>query len=116
MNTKYINDKIFKALPEFVSFIEDVKIDNQPFFYFGNLGIFVRDAIMEEKSDIIDRAFDVLNELLNMNENELNSLINVGVLEILTDTVESQRAAIVKLNEKGRTMFYALFNRFNKLI
>ena len=89
---------------------------HQPFFYFGNLGIFIRDAIKEEKSNIVDRAFDLLNELLNIDENELDNLINVGVLEVLTDTVEAQRAAVYKLNEKGRTMFYALFNRFNKLI
>jgi RNA binding exosome subunit len=116
MNTTHIKDKIINALPEFVSYLEDIDIDEQSYFYFGNPGLFLSKEIEKNNKDIIDKAFDLVNELLELNDTQLDNLINIGVLEVLTDTMETQRAAYDKLNKKGKVMFITLFDRFHKLI
>jgi len=115
MNKVVISNKVIKGLPEFVSFLGDVSIYEQPSFYFGNLGLFLTNAIKEENVNIVNKAFHLINELLDLNDKDLDALVNIGVLEILTDSEQSQRAAIEKLNEKGRGMFLELFDRFHKL-
>lgn len=115
MNSKFISNKISNELPEFRLFLEDVNIDEQPSFYFGNLGLFLNKVIKSREMTLVDKAFQLVNELLNLNDNEVDGLINIGVLEVLTDTEESQRVASEKLNEKGRLMFFELFDRFHKL-
>lgn len=115
MNKQLINNKVRTALPEFIPFLDDLDINEYTFFYFGKLGLFLSAAIKEKKEDIIDKAFCLVNELLDINDKELDTLINIGVLEILTDTAELQKVAIERLNAKGKDMFLALFDRFHKL-
>jgi len=116
MNKLNINNHILSTLPEFKFFLEDVSIEKEPFFYFGNLGMFIKEAINNKENSIIERSFLLINQLLEIKDDELRKLLINGVLEVLTDTAESQKIASEKLNATGKKLFNDLFKRFNKLI
>ena len=54
--------------------------------------------------DYVSRAFALLNAMSRSPDNDIQSLLTVGVLEILTDDENVRRMAEERLNDEGRLL------------
>ncbi|HEY2566236.1 MAG TPA: hypothetical protein VGH95_00805 [Candidatus Aquirickettsiella sp.] len=89
-----------RLLKDFPNFINVMNPDDfQPYMLFGDFGIYIRDLIDHGSYDEneLDKLFDFLNEMGNSSDEEVQNLLTVGVLEIITDSSTAMMLARKKL-------------------
>lgn len=87
-------------LKDFPNFINKMKPDDfQPYMLFGDFGIYIRDLIDcgNYNENEIDKIFEFLNEMGKSSDEEVQNLLTVGVLEIVTDSNKAVLLAREKL-------------------
>lgn len=84
--------------------------DDAPYLVFGDLArllielIRTRPMTAEANSTIVE-SFDVLNDLASSTSDDIKTLVEVGILEVLTDSTESVAAARQYLSGEALKMF-----------
>lgn len=94
-----------RLLEDFPNFINEMKPDDfQPYMLFGDFGIYIRDLIDRGGYDEneLDKIFQFLNEMGNSSNEEVQNLLTVGVLEILTDS--NTATMLAQKNLKGTAL------------
>ena len=96
-----------RVLKDFPCFINEMKPDDlQPYMLFGDFGIYIRDYINNGDYDEneLGKMFDFLNEMGNSPDEEVQNLLTVGVLEIITDSSAAIMLARKKLRDSIRRL------------
>ena len=112
-----LENELLQKITSFDEYVQNKKIsiDEGIYSFLSDFGIFLRDAISNNEKLIVKQSFDLMNSWFSYNDIELEKKISVGILEVLTDTEESQTACINNLNSRGVAIFNNLFDRFTKL-
>lgn len=95
MTYKNFTSLTFSMLPEFKkSFTEDLD-ENYYNSFMGDLGLFIKKAILN-KELFCDRYLEYINSVYNDNyfNNEFVNMIKINILEVLTDTFETQNSSL----------------------
>ena len=98
---------IFDRFPRFSEHADMADIEH--YGILGQFALYLRDGISQRTLDDeeVDHAFSLLNEMGAIAERneEMETLLTVGILEILTDTDESIRLSREKLKGKSLSSF-----------
>jgi hypothetical protein len=87
--------------------------DESAYLHYGAFALFLLDNIEEGiNKELIDRAFNLLNDLINLDDPAINTMLRVEVLELLADN----NKAISLCNEKLEGLSLALFNKVYKFL
>jgi hypothetical protein len=96
--------ELFKQIPEILAWEPTIREDeDSPYIIFGALARYIQTKIIEDAYDTtLKKSIDFLNEMANTENSEIESLLTVGVLEILTDDEKVFDYVLERLNDKGR--------------
>lgn len=107
LDEKDLMNKLIKEFPEFYNSQDYVVDDLMPYSVFGDFAIYLQDGL--EKNDVsqitLDKAKRFMNSMANSENVEINNLLVVGILEILTDKKISVDWVKSNLNEKACAYF-----------
>lgn len=113
-NLEAISTELMNRFPEFVAKMQPDDI--QPFMLFGDFGIYIRDLIESKKytTKALHEIFDFLNEMGQSESEEVQNLLTVGVLEILTDSAKAMEVANQQLYGEALKNLQAIKQYWNK--
>jgi hypothetical protein len=118
----YIFDKILEEVPSFKEDCEylDITKETGIYSFLGSFALFMQRNISintKESMELVAKCYGIINDLAELDDDKLKNLITVGVLEILTDTVETQKCSFDLLTGRARSYYESLFPEFfNRLI
>ena len=95
MNYTKFTDLVFNELPEFKKFYKEDLDVNYYNLFMGDLGLFVRNSVLNEEL-YSNKLLVFINNLYNENylNKEFINMLNINILEVLTDTVETQKESL----------------------
>lgn len=101
------NEVISFLLKESPKFAASVDLEEGPYSILDDFALYICDGITNDtfEADELDRAFNFLNEMGSSGNIEVQNLLVVGVLEILTDTSESINISKQKLTGQALQLF-----------
>ncbi len=106
MKPEDVIPELFSTFPELSHFLDK---DEGTYCILGDFGLYLRDGITENTIDnnALNKAFDFLNALGKSDDPEVQNLLGVGVLEILTD--RNKTIQVSKKMLKGQAL--EIFNK-----
>ena len=84
--------------------------DDSPYLVFGDFGLFLREQLKNRplrgtNEDWLQPSVDVIDKLLTSSDPEVSNLIQVGVLEILSDFPTAMNLVKPHLSTQGQEKF-----------
>jgi hypothetical protein len=84
--------------------------DDSPYLVFGDFGLFLREQLENKplpgaNEDWLQPSVDVIDKLLTSSDPEVSNLIQVGVLEVLSDYPDAINLVKAHLSIPGREKF-----------
>ena len=84
--------------------------DDSPYLVFGDFGLFLREQLKHgplrgTNEDWLQPSVDVIDKLLTSSDPEVSNLIQVGVLEILSDFPTAMNLVKPHLSTQGQEKF-----------
>src|SRR5688500_18559890 len=100
---KDVNYFVNKVISNFRNDLKQYEPDwDLPYILFGSLALLVNDQIKVNKQDniILDKAVNLLEEMVTVEDNEVNDLLMVGFFEVFADEKTSLDYAKTNMNLK----------------
>ena len=109
MKFETLVQSIFESVPEFQSFDQEDLDGGLQYIFLGAFGIFTRDAVTNNEP-YATKCLNFINHIVNQYEGDADfiEMMQVGVLEILTDYATTQKAAVKHFDGKCLKMFTGL--------
>lgn len=109
------NDMLIKMLLDEVPEFKDSIIQESVFsayLIYGDFGIFLRDKILGDPDNIefLERAFGLLNKLIDVGDSKVIQMLRVTTFEILTDYSETIATTKLYLKGKALSLFLEVIN------
>lgn len=96
---------LISRIPEFKDMSSQLE-DESAYLHFGYFAVFLIDAIEEGKNeDLIHRSFNLLNDLVNLDDDNINTMLRVEVFELLADNKKSFPICKEKLEGSALKLF-----------
>jgi hypothetical protein len=103
---------LISRIPEFKDKSSQIE-DGSAYLHYGAFGLFLLDIIDEKMNkELIDRSFNLLNDLINLDDPDINTMLRVEVIELLADN----NKAIALCKEKLEGLSLVLFNKVYKFL
>lgn len=103
-NTGLVNFLLTK-IPEFKAKSSQIE-DESAYPHFGDFALFLLDIIEEGTNDeLIDRSFNLLNDLTNLDDANINTMLRVEVFELLAENKKSFPLSREKLDGSALKLF-----------
>lgn len=103
--------ELIRKIPEYpqAEYEDDIEL---PYIVFGGFARFLQ-KLMDSKQihkNVLERAFEFLNEMADSTDPTMENLLGVGVLEILRDNPGHIEIVMSYLNHKGRKCFQEMID------
>jgi hypothetical protein len=96
---------LISQVPEFKDMSSQLD-DESAYLHFGYFAVFLIDAIEEGKNeDLINKSFSLLNDLVNLDDANINTMLRVEVFELLADNKKSVPLCKEKLEGSALKLF-----------
>lgn len=106
--------QLLEKIPELASYRPGFEAD-LPYDTFGSFALFLCDEIRAGRNkDLLDRAFEVLNEMADSSDREVLNLLVVGVFEVLSNDDTCIEAATKHLSEAGNRLLQRTLSGWNQ--